>query len=490
MVANKLKCIGVSFTFAVSALVAPLAAQKPGTVEIGGFGRYTWFDSSLPINKDQAGGGGRLGVFVLPNLAIEGEASYTVLNVSGGVPHAGFLPITGRAVYNVPAGERAAVLLGIGYVYQKYLQDFKNLPRTGDWDAGGNGLVGLRVRLSDILSLRAEGLLNYIWEPVNKSDASDNKNWGVQLGMSAQFPKPLRDEDGDGVRDQDDRCLGTPTGELVDNRGCPRDSDGDGVVDSVDRCPNTPQREIVDSNGCPRDTDGDGVTDARDECPNTARGDAVDAAGCARDADADGIPDSRDRCPNTPQGTAVDNNGCARDGDRDAVPDSRDRCPNTPEGATVDSDGCPLDGDADGVPNGIDRCPNTSAGTEVDAVGCPILFEPEQETLVLVGVTFATGSASLTQNAQTILDRVAESLIGNPDVRVEIGGHTDATGSRTLNLNLSQSRADAVRAYLVQRGVAMSRLTTRGYGPDNPIASNQTASGRAQNRRVELRRIN
>ncbi len=489
MLANNINRLGLSLIFAAASLAAPLGAQKAGTVEIGGFGRYTWFDNSLPIRKNQTGAGGRLGVFVLPNLAIEGDASYTVLSVIG-APHGGFLPITGRLVYNAPASDRVAVLLGAGYVYQKYLQEFRDLPQTGDWDAGANGLLGLRVRLSDVLSLRGEGVLNWILEPVNKRVAEDNKNWGAQLGLSAQFPKARRDEDNDGVVDRDDRCPGTPVGELVDARGCPRDSDGDGVVDSMDRCPSTPQREIVDANGCPRDSDGDGVTDARDQCPNTARGDAVDASGCARDADGDGVADSRDRCPNTPQGTAVDNNGCARDRDNDGVPDSADRCPNTPEGATVDADGCPLDGDNDGVPNGLDRCPNTSAGTEVDAVGCPILFEDEQTTLVLEGVTFATGSATLTQNAQTILDRVAQSLNGNPDVRVEIGGHTDATGSRTLNINLSQSRADAVRTYLVQRGVAMNRLATRGYGPDNPIASNQTASGRAQNRRVELRRIN
>jgi OOP family OmpA-OmpF porin len=126
----------------------------------------------------------------------------------------------------------------------------------------------------------------------------------------------------------------------------------------------------------------------------------------------------------------------------------------------------------------------------VDATGCPILFEEEQTTVVLRGVTFATGSAALTQNARTILDEVAQTLVANAAIRVEIGGHTDATGSRALNVRLSQSRADAVRAYLVQRGVAMPRLTTRGYGPDNPIATNATAAGRAQNRRVELRRLN
>jgi len=106
--------------------------------------------------------------------------------------------------------------------------------------------------------------------------------------------------------------------------------------------------------------------------------------------------------------------------------------------------------------------------------------------VVLSGVTFEVGSATLTPASATTLDRVAQSLVANPAVRVEISGHTDATGSRTLNTALAMNRARSVTAYLAARGVDSSRLVPMGYGPDRPVATNETAGGRARNRRVQL----
>jgi OOP family OmpA-OmpF porin len=116
------------------------------------------------------------------------------------------------------------------------------------------------------------------------------------------------------------------------------------------------------------------------------------------------------------------------------------------------------------------------------------LFEPSQRTLVLHGVTFASGSARLSREAEESLRETAMALIQDPDTRVEVAGHTDSTGSRRANIRLSRDRARSVRTYLVSAGVPADRLTTAGYGPDDPIASNGTADGRAANRRVELRR--
>jgi OOP family OmpA-OmpF porin len=147
-----------------------------------------------------------------------------------------------------------------------------------------------------------------------------------------------------------------------------------------------------------------------------------------------------------------------------------------------------MDSDNDGVADGIDRCPDTTAGTPVDANGCPVLFEQAATRIILEGVNFETNSAELTAGARTVLDRVAQSLSGNPEVRVEVGGYTDNTGARAYNVQLSQARAESVVAYLVQQGVSADRMEARGYGPDNPVASNATRDGRAQNRRVELRR--
>lgn len=181
-----------------------------------------------------------------------------------------------------------------------------------------------------------------------------------------------------------------------------------------------------------------------------------------------------------------------RDSDGDGVPDSKDDCPNTPKGAYVDARGCPHDSDGDGVWDGIDECPNTPRGAEVDSKGCPVrkaLFEPNKRKLILEGVNFEFNSAKLTSDSYTVLDRVVLALQDWPEIRVEVGGHTDSKGSDEYNLGLSDRRAKAVRDYLVSRGVSRSRLEAKGFGEGYPITTNETDAGRAKNRRVELTKL-
>src|SRR3989441_840275 len=208
------------------------------------------------------------------------------------------------------------------------------------------------------------------------------------------------------------------------------------------------------------------------------------------DADLDGVADKNDKCPGTPAGAAVDPQGCPRDSDRDGVYDGLDACPNTVQGAEVDARGCPKDADGDGVDDTKDKCPGTAPGTKVDAAGCPILFTEARTPVVLRGVTFETGRSALKPDSYTILDIVAASLVANPDIKIEISGHTDNTGSAATTTRLSQARAAAVQAYLASKGVAPQRMVAKGYGPSQPVAPNTTAAGRAQNRRVELRQTN
>ena len=197
----------------------------------------------------------------------------------------------------------------------------------------------------------------------------------------------------------------------------------------------------------------------------------------------------RTSAPTPPPARRWTRPGAPLDADRDGVADVRDVCPNTPAGTKVDYFGCAIDSDGDGVIDDRDRCPATVSGTKVDAVGCPALFQAGQP-LVLQGVNFETGKAVILPESQQILDQVAESLVDNPGVNVEVGGHTDNTGARATNLRLSQARANAVREYLIGKGVDAGRLTARGYGPDQPTADNSTATGRFANRRVELSRTN
>ena len=189
------------------------------------------------------------------------------------------------------------------------------------------------------------------------------------------------------------------------------------------------------------------------------------------------------------------------DSDNDGVPDSKDNCPGTPAGAVVDEFGCELDSDGDGVVDRLDRCPGTAPGVEVNEEGCPAVscrppFPGESvdengcasgDTIVLRGVNFDFDSARLTANARTLLDGVADTLVSAPNMRVEIGGHTDNYGSDAYNLKLSEKRAAAVMSYLTTRGIEGSRMTARGYGEAQPIANNDTDENRELNRRVELK---
>ncbi|HUO96660.1 MAG TPA: OmpA family protein [Steroidobacteraceae bacterium] len=168
------------------------------------------------------------------------------------------------------------------------------------------------------------------------------------------------------------------------------------------------------------------------------------------------------------------------DSDGDGVPDRLDKCPNTPRGVKVDSDGCPLDADHDGVPDYLDKCPGTPPGMKVDANGC------EVEAIVLKGVNFDYNSAKLTPASDRILDEVVALIKLRPGATAVIGGHTDGRGKAAYNQRLSEQRASAVRDYLVAHGIDAKALTAKGYGKTQPIASNDTEEGRAQNRRVTL----
>ena len=439
-------------------------AQSPGAFEIGGFTRAAFFGDTLNLDQ-QLGGGGWLGFFPVRNLAIEGEASYVKSKLIGTGTRVSNIPIRGRLTYNIPVGENASSFqIGAGYVRDMYRknQHFN--------ENGITALAGLRLGATENVGIRLSGTMDYIPSP-SQNRADHYVNWGIQLGVGILFNN-RSDADGDGVKDNLDKCPNTPPGEKVDANGCSAaqlDADADGVPDGVDKCPNTPKGEQVDSSGCSasqRDTDGDGVKDGVDKCPNTPKGEPVDADGCSesqRDADGDGVPDVRDRCPSTPKGEAVDENGCAAS---------------------------QKDDDGDGVPNGRDKCPNTPNGVAVDENGCPVLFEGEKKSVVLKGVNFDIGKATLTEDSKLVLKDVATSLAARPDVRVEVQGHTDISGGRALNMRLSKARAQTVEKFLEENGVSPGQLTAKGYGPDKPIASNKTKAGRAQNRRVELVRLN
>lgn len=144
----------------------------------------------------------------------------------------------------------------------------------------------------------------------------------------------------------------------------------------------------------------------------------------------------------------------------------------------------PRDGDGDQVVDGRDLCPGTDPSITVDEFGCP-----QAVPIVLRGVNFHTEWDRLTEESSAILDGVAATLVANPDIKLEVSGHTDSDGDDAYNKELSQRRAARVKSYLVEKGVAAGNLVARGYGEEQPITGNETASDKAQNRRVELSRL-
>jgi OOP family OmpA-OmpF porin len=199
------------------------------------------------------------------------------------------------------------------------------------------------------------------------------------------------------------------------------------------------------------------------------------------DDDGDGVLNSRDACPDTPAGQIVGTNGCPLDTDEDGVIDSLDQCPYTVQGVRVDDNGCEFDSDGDNVVDRRDACPNTTPGVPVDTNGCEI-----RAVIDLPSVNFHNNSDRLVDGVEAELNAAAATLRLNRNLKVEVAGYTDSSGSATHNLGLSDRRANTVRDYLIKLGVDPEMLDARGYGEADPIADNATAEGRERNRRVEL----
>lgn len=177
--------------------------------------------------------------------------------------------------------------------------------------------------------------------------------------------------------------------------------------------------------------------------------------------------------------------GCP-DSDGDGVTDLDDKCPNTKPGYKVDAMGCALDNDKDGVVNEEDKCPDVAG--PASNFGCPEIKAEVKKNLEFAAknVQFASGKEALTPKSKEILDEVVGILNDYTAYSLMISGYTDDRGKDDMNLILSEKRAKATKDYLISKGVSAARIFEKGYGEANPIASNQTAEGRALNRRVEF----
>ncbi|MCB0472788.1 MAG: OmpA family protein [Flavobacteriaceae bacterium] len=338
-------------------------------------------------------------------------------------------------------------LLGASKWFDPYLAIGGGYTWIDDQGFGtANGAVGINFWFNDFIGMNVQSMYKHSFDETYPTLS----HFQHALGIAIKFGG--KDTDGDGVYDKDDECPDVFGLEAFN--GCP-DTDGDGIKDSDDACPDV--AGLAALNGCP-DADGDGVADKDDECPNVA-GPAANH-GCP-DADGDGVYDKDDQCVDV--AGPAENNGCPwPDTDGDGVLDKDDNCPN--EVGPASNQGCP------------EMVITEEAKAKLDEFAKAIYFNSGKSTF-RVGVTEK-------------LDLIADIMKEYKDSDFSIDGYTDSVGSDALNQKLSEARAKAVLDYLISNGVSADRLTSKGFGESNPIASNKTSAGRAKNRRVEINLAN
>jgi outer membrane protein OmpA-like peptidoglycan-associated protein len=425
-------------------------------VEIGVFGGATIFSEShelydestktqSPFRFAEPTVGLRLAYYPLSFLGLEAEGGYIPAESDAG--KVDIFTVKGHLIGQLPYRVAPFLLVGGGaHILSSNVMGNDTDP---EFHYGG----GLKIAIVSGLMARFDA--RHVMGPrLNRGLDEKNIANHVELlgGLSLAFGGVTPDRDDDGVHDDEDQC---PDQAGIPPDGCP-DTDSDGISDRNDKCPN----EAGDAKweGCPDpDADKDGVLRAEDKCPDVA---GIAPTGCP-DTDGDGFVSVVDLCPDV---AGVEPDGCPpKDPDQDGLIGAADQCPEQAETPNhfQDSDGCP-----DEVPEEVKRFTGS-----------------------IKGITFATGSSVITPSSYGTLDKAAAVLREYPDLRLEIQGHTDSSGSDETNLKVSTKRAEAVRQYMVNTGVAPGRIEARGYGETTPVADNKTSVGRAENRRIEFKLI-
>ena len=386
-------------------------------------------------------------------------------------------------VTNLPASVSHKSVKDHGYtsVYPVGLGTEINLADKIDLDLS----IGANYSLTDNLNYFREG---------NPMDAYYTAGVGILFDISTDGDDP----DHDGLTNKEEKELGTdPNNPDTDGDGLndgdevhtyrtnalKTDTDGDGLKDG---------EEVLQYKTDPlkADTDGDGLNDGLEVTKHKT--DPIKA-----DTDGDGLDDGDEVFKYKTDPLNMDTDG-------DGLKDGEEvlKYKTNPLKADTDDDGLsdgdevmkyktdPLKADTDGgtVYDGKEIANGTNPLDPSDDVpkAKEVLKVEVGKSITLEGIVFKTGSAEINPVSEEILTKAFNTLEQNPEIEVEIQGHTDNVGKHTMNMKLSQRRADAVKAYLVKNRIAESRISTKGYGSDKPIAPNTTAEGKQKNRRIEF----
>jgi outer membrane protein OmpA-like peptidoglycan-associated protein len=438
-----------------------------------GIGGYVWIPTGTgAFVTDKAVRG-------LPQLIVGGRGDRVVWSIAAGPeirPSRAYegvtlgTTITGGAGVGLLFGEDRNFQIGPEVTVSAALQD------PGSRNINAEMLVDLRYRFAKNFEFAVGA-----GPALSAGIGSPDVRAVATFAYTPEVPKPIVDQDGDGIADAEDAC---PTVKGV------RSDDP-----KKNGCPLPPPKPPP-----PPDRDKDGIIDAKDACPDVAGVADPDPKknGCPPpppDRDKDGIIDDNDACPDV-AGVASDDpkkNGCPPDRDGDGVPDAEDACPDLAGIKTTDptTNGCPGDTDGDTIRDDKDACPNEKGAPDPDPKqnGCPKAVRvTETEIIILQQVQFDFGKSTIKPVSNPLLDEVASVLAEHPEIlKLEVQGHTDDRGPRQLNTKLSQARADSVVKALEARKIDPSRMVAQGYGPDVPLDPAKTEAARAKNRRVQFK---
>ena len=377
------------------------------------------------IGFDQGSGGGGVRIGFFPIRNLLLEGEGGFIPTEArGGLRVSYIPLRARLLFNLPVGEHGALLLGGGYARNEFRRDIDT------HEDGVTALLGARLGLPSSTSIRISTSLDYIPSPsielypAGALEPDHNVNWNIQVGL----------------------------GFLLGGGGysnAPRQRPA-----AVTPRPDTLQMQARrDSLALARRQDSIRVAQAAQVEQNRLRDSVRVAAGRAQ---------AQERALRDSVRLVAQQDSIRSAALRDSLRLTRNR-------ARIAE-----------IRDSLERMALRDS--------LRLMMATRQTRLTLRGVNFELGKSVLLPVSRDILEEVARSLVANPAVRVEVAGHTDSTGSRAVNERLSLARAEAVKAFLIENAVGADRMTVQGYASTQPVASNRTASGRAQNRRVELRR--